>query len=462
MVKETPQHFQKAQGEALAQLRFRRGMSQRELAAASGLQPSSLSRYESGEDTIKPAVVKQLLDRLDYGPGALRATHFWMRAVDGAAAGAESYATEREEVTLQAGHRMADALHRLGGYLETIEPPAWVRPPVPASPDAVSDRERARELRQRLARYPETRWARLLRYAPDLHHGGLCDLLCDESIETAADDANRALRIAEQSLELALRLYHGERRNDRRALALFHVSNAWRVKGDLRQAAEVSRQAQALWDSSPRGRTPAWETRVLMLRGALLRDQGHPAEALGLFERAVALPATGDRPALFLHQARALAELGDRDGSLAVLAEAEAALPDGKPRLRLAILFRRALTLLELERFADAAAALPDLRDGIARLGHRLDHARGLWLEGRIARGLGRLPEALGFLREARRELAAQEIAYDQALLDLEIAELLDQLGRSDEVRQLASRLVSVFESQGTPRQAEAALRLAS
>lgn len=415
MVKQTPQHFQKSQGEALAQLRFRRGMSQRDLAAASGIQPSSLSRYESGEDTMKPAVVKQLLDLLDYGPGALRATHFWMRAVDGAAAGAESDATEREEVTVQAGHRMADALHRLGGYLETIEPPAWVRKPAAERPEAADDRE-------------------------------------------------RALRIAEQSLELAQRLYHGERRNDRRALALFHVSNAWRVKGDLRQAAEVSRQAQALWDSSPRGRTPAWEARVLMLRGALLRDQGHPAEALALFEGAGALPATADRPALLLHQARALAELGDRDGSLAVLAEAEAeaALPDDKPRLRLAILFRRALTLLELGRFAEAAAALPGLRDGIVRLGHRLDHARGLWLEGRIARGLGRLPEALGLLREARRELAAQEIAYDQALLDLEIAELLNQLGHRDEVRQLASLLVPVFESQGTPRQAEAALRLAS
>jgi hypothetical protein len=57
-----------------------------------------------------------------------------------------------------------------------------------------------------------------------------------------------------------------------------------------------------------------------------------------------------------------------------------------------------------------------------------------------------------------RGDLASEDIAYDTALVSLELAKLFAAEGRSAEVRALARHMVPIFQSQQIHREALAAL----
>ncbi len=103
---------------------------------------------------------------------------------------------------------------------------------------------------------------------------------------------------------------------------------------------------------------------------------------------------------------------------------------------------------------------MPELRKLAAGVGKELDLVRLRWLEGRIAAGLGRRDEALTALSRVREEFVSREIAYDAALVSLELANLYLEEGRKAEVRNLARQMMWIFHAQGVPREALAALRL--
>ncbi len=119
-----------------------------------------------------------------------------------------------------------------------------------------------------------------------------------------------------------------------------------------------------------------------------------------------------------------------------------------------------ALSLWELARYTEAEALLPAVRDLAAELGNELDAVRGLWLEGRVAAGLGRREEALQALEPVRRYFTTEQIAYDAALASLEVAVLYLEAGWTGEVKRLAEEMVWVFKAQGVKEEALAALRL--
>ena len=92
--------------------------------------------------------------------------------------------------------------------------------------------------------------------------------------------------------------------------------------------------------------------------------------------------------------------------------------------------------------------------------GDQNEVTRVIWLEGRIAAGLGRPEEALALLAQARRE-------FDSAACPTTLPWLywrrrrccLRQVGRA-EVKGLAGELAKVFKSKGVHREALAALQL--
>ena len=77
-----------------------------------------------------------------------------------------------------------------------------------------------------------------------------------------------------------------------------------------------------------------------------------------------------------------------------------------------------------LDRYQEAERLLPQIEALAADLRTDLDRIRTLWLAGRIHAGLGRREEAVAALAEVRRCFLTREIAYDYALVSLELATL--------------------------------------
>jgi hypothetical protein len=61
---------------------------------------------------------------------------------------------------------------------------------------------------------------------------------------------------------------------------------------------------------------------------------------------------------------------------------------------------------------------------------------------------------------QARREFTERQMAYDCALVSLELAALHLEEGRTAEVRRLAAEMLWIFKAQGIDREALAALRV--
>jgi len=93
-------------------------------------------------------------------------------------------------------------------------------------------------------------------------------------------------------------------------------------------------------------------------------------------------------------------------------------------------------------------------------LGNELDLVRCRWLEGQVAAGLGRIEEALAAFEEVLCEFTAEEIAYDAALVALELAALYLEQGRTAEVKGLAEGMVWIFREQKVDAETEKALAL--
>jgi tetratricopeptide (TPR) repeat protein len=112
------------------------------------------------------------------------------------------------------------------------------------------------------------------------------------------------------------------------------------------------------------------------------------------------------------------------------------------------------------QRYAEAAQLVGRVRDLAIEMGDQIGALRALWLQGRIAAGLGRTVEATRLLEQARQEFASRDMWYDVALADLEIARLLLAEGTTAQVKKIAAELVKQFEEHGIHREALAAVRL--
>jgi hypothetical protein len=96
----------------------------------------------------------------------------------------------------------------------------------------------------------------------------------------------------------------------------------------------------------------------------------------------------------------------------------------------------------------------------VVELRNELDLVRVVWLEGRVAAGQGRRVEATSAFEQVRRELTSREMAYDSALVTLELAELYLIDGRTRAACGLAQEMVWIFGSQGIHREALGALQI--
>jgi tetratricopeptide (TPR) repeat protein len=305
----------------------------------------------------------------------------------------------------------------------------------------------------------------LLADFPEFRSPALAARVCAASLRAAPRDAREALELAELALSIAGRLPEEEGLRSRaQGYCWAHVGNARRVGNDLDGANEAFSRSWDLWRAGTKADDelfPEW--RLLSLEASLRRGQRRLPQALELLNRARAVCAdVPDAIARILLQKETVLDLmGDIQGALAVLAEVAPLIEaNGDRDLLLRSSFNMAVDLCHLERYAEAAALLPRVRELAIEQSNELDLLRLVWLEARIDAGEGRAAAAQAGLKQVRRKFADLDMPYDAALASLDLALLWLKTSRTAEVKELAVEMEAIFRAKKIHREALAALVL--
>ncbi|HEX7186378.1 MAG TPA: hypothetical protein VF756_31440 [Thermoanaerobaculia bacterium] len=336
------------------------------------------------------------------------------------------------------------------------EPWQWKGAPSP------EDRIWAADACQRLMACTAAERRDLIETCPKFQTWAVATALCDESARAASDQADAALDLAERACRVAELASVGDLFRSRlQGYCLVFVANAERVSGHLRRAEATFARAMRLWEQGAQGDLESLlaEWRLLDLEASLRRAQRRFDHALNLLDRARAAAPDGAQGHILLNQSSIYAMRDEPERALASLLEAEPwAEKHGDLRQRFGMRFNQARCLCDLERFSEAQALLPQVRGLAEELGNKLDNLRVRWLDAKILAGFGRKEEARQAYEEVRQAFADDKVAYDYALVSLELALPLLNEGRTTEVRALAEEMVWIFEAEGVPENALAAL----
>jgi tetratricopeptide (TPR) repeat protein len=441
---------------ALRVLRVTHRCKQEVLARALAVAPGTLSAYENGTKEVDRALLDRAGEALrlpreavDSMLAELQFQRAAARPHNGARGDGEA---GRERVW------MASLVGRIleGAVLDVLEQ-------LDRRTLVAEERRRAPLLWARLiARSPAARQA-LVDESPEFQSWALAELLCQESLRAAADSADRAIELAALALRVAECAPGEEGWRARVAgYAWVHLGNARRVKGDLRGADQDLARGAALWEQGAAADPGILnEPRVLGLEASLRREQRRFAQALALLDRALGLADHQEAPYLLLGMSKLLGDRGDLEGALRALQRSEPLLTDVSERRLVFAARSNAVDFLSLlGHYEEAARRLPEVWQLAEGLAGELDRLRLVWVQGRVAAGTDRDEEGIAALEQVRREFGARRIAYDGALVSLELAVLYLRQGRTGRVKALAREMSPIFESENVHREALAALAL--
>lgn len=433
------------------------GWTQKELAAANGISPSTVSEYASGVLELTLERFEELITRKGGGAddvqNAIAAATLIHRSPPAPATPVDPTPQERRVIDRAAG-RM---LHRLGADFKArlIDE---VR-----HEHAAADREEAEALWRRLVPRPVAERRRIVEENAAFHHWALAVRLCAESEAMAPGCAVKALELAELARLVARHAVVPEPwRPCLEGYTVALIANAHRVGGRLNPAdAAFAEALELLKKGTPGDRRLLDLGRVLDLEASLRRDQRRFDEALILHERALEVTAPEESGYILLNQAVTFEQSGSYEQAITTLAKA-APRVDGarEPRLLCVLLFNRAVNLCHLNRPTEADQLLPDVRSLTCMLKKESDRIRLRWLEGKTAAGLKCPEDAIPALEQVRQWFAAKDNPYDMALATLELATLYLEEGHNAKVKELVREMAPIFEEQKIHREALAALIL--
>jgi tetratricopeptide (TPR) repeat protein len=439
-------------------LRLGQLWSQTQLAMAAGITPRMLNDLERGWKTLTRPRLEQLIAYMGLPPAAIDASletlarNRAMARASLSAVGPAAAAQGRVEALATQVGKLASGFTRSTLTLLTVEG------------EALKAREHAGDLWNRLKLRKPAERRKLVERGLKFRTWALCERVARESIALAPNQPRQALELAKLALLIA-ELLTGDAllRAQAQGYAWAHVGNGRRVCDDLPAADVAMARAWTLWEAGAAGGpgflNAAW---LPGLEASLRRDQRRFGEALKRVDEALALDQKGELKAeLLLSKSVIFQTLGEPEGSAAALSEAAPLIdPSREPRNALVLRFNLIVDTCNLQKFAEAEPMLNETQALAEQLGGVLDLTRSVWLRGKVAAGLGRLAEARSAFEQVRQAFVHHGLAFDYALVSLELALILLEQGRTTEVRTLAEEMLTIFQAQEVEREALAALQV--
>jgi tetratricopeptide (TPR) repeat protein len=248
---------------------------------------------------------------------------------------------------------------------------------------------------------------------------------------------------------------------DLEARAWAELGNSHRVADDLSEAeAALSR---ALVRSGQGSENPLLLARIMDLTASLYIDQRRFQEARQLLDSVYAIYRhTGDTQAAartFISKGLASNRAFDPEEAIGFLAEGIRQIdPQHDPKLVLAAVHDLLWSLVDAGHDAQANGLLTEVRPLYRMHGERFYHLPQLWLEGRIASHLGQDEKAEDLFLRVREEYRNSDIAYDVALVSLDLATLWLRQERTTEIKGLLDETIAILKARNLQREALGAL----
>jgi tetratricopeptide (TPR) repeat protein len=292
-----------------------------------------------------------------------------------------------------------------------------------------------------------------------------CEALLERCWNLRYSDPEGMVLSAAMAVNLAQQLIaeQGESEDlvDLEARAWAELGNAHRVADDLVEAeAALSR---ALVRSGQGSESPLLLARIMDLTASLYIDQRRFQEARQLLDSVYAIyQHTGDAQAAartFISKGLASNRAFDPEEAIGFLAEGIRQIDlRHDPKLVLAAVHDLLWSLVDAGYDAQADGLLAEVRPLYKVHGERFYRLPQLWLEGRIASHLGRDEKAESLLLRVREEYRDSDIAYDVALVSLDLATLWLRQGRTTEIKTLLDETIAILKARNLQREALGAL----
>ena len=338
---------------------------------------------------------------------------------------------------------------------------AGLRPRLQA---AVRESAEAPLLLSELLEHRPERRELLVRNSERFRNLPLCRMLLQRGYRDTFDAPRQGERLATLALEMVDTLdaaWYGERLlDDARARCWMVIANARRVACDLQGAEEAFQTAVSLLERGTGD--PLEKAQLLFYKACLRRAQRRLGEAAGLYRRSASLFLSSEDRQRAAESIAGLALTeqyrGEPERAIRLLKTAMG-LVDRREESRFyhALCFNRLLFLVEAGRAREARRLL-ERTPGLYGYPDEVLRLRMLWLEARIALGLGELPRGRGMLALARRGFIRRGDVYNAALLSLELAVACGRPGHALRAGLLARQAGALFRSLGIERESLAAL----
>jgi tetratricopeptide (TPR) repeat protein len=298
------------------------------------------------------------------------------------------------------------------------------------------ERGAAPQLLSRLIGLIPERQQLLLRNSRRFHTWGLLELLLQYGEEENFIDPAHGEEVSRLALEVSNHLdssfYGKERIEDMRARALGSIGNARRILMDL------SASEDAFAEAFLRLRKGTADIReraeVFYHQVSLLRIQKRFEESLRLCERAIAIfERTGEKHQagkILVKAALTHSEAGNDRAALPVLGRAFDLIdPLYEPRAALSALHNLTNLLTTTGRLAKAQKVFAQARPLYQRFGTPRLNNMQIWLQGRIASGLGRYEDAEALMIKARDGFLSVNASHESGQVARELASLQGRSG---------------------------------